>query len=273
MRNVRVGVEARSTFTVIPHSALRISVAPRRPEHQLPALAAAPVADDDQRVAEKTQGDLAARAGMQVGGGQPHGFTGAKHAPGVEEGHDFELDEARLPEDGVARFQAAQQLAASGESPIVVAAQRAVAAHGDERPLARFHLLLRRDRRTPAHPFRGEPPGHDQPLDRLYLHARVGGGTRIAGAAREQRFHDHAPVWVELVVARVEYEARADDLVGERHRRRVHRPGREIVAEDAGPGQRAEVAALERGARERAQRTDHPRVWWYWGWGTGGPRQ
>src|SRR5438093_12766444 len=106
MRNVRVGVEARSTFTVIPHSALRISVAPRRPEHQLPALAAAPVADDDQRVAEETQGDLAARAGMQVGGGQPHGFTGAEHAPGVEEGHDFDLDEARRPANGLARLLA-----------------------------------------------------------------------------------------------------------------------------------------------------------------------
>src|SRR5437773_12500236 len=102
MRNVRVGVEARSTFTVIPHSPLRISVAPRRPEHQLPALAAAAVADDDERVAEEPHGDLTARAGVQAGRGQPRCLTRAEHAPRIEEGHDLELDEARLPEDGVA---------------------------------------------------------------------------------------------------------------------------------------------------------------------------
>src|SRR5213080_4972227 len=101
---------------------------------------------------------------------EPHRLARAEDPPGIEERHhlehyDLELGRGRDPEDYVACLDSAQQLPPSREPAIMVAAQRAVPAHGDERSLARFHLLLRRERWVAAHPFHGQPSGEHHPQE------------------------------------------------------------------------------------------------------------
>src|SRR5438128_9268914 len=76
-------------------------VAPARPEEQLSALAAPAVAHDEERVAEKAQGELAAAAPVQPGGRQTPALARVEYPPHVVEGHELELKDTRRPQHGV----------------------------------------------------------------------------------------------------------------------------------------------------------------------------
>src|SRR3989449_3574138 len=191
-----------------------ILVAPARPEQQLPALPAAAVADHDEGVAQEAKRQLAAARAMQVGRGEPDPpLSRPEDAPGVVERDELELQNARHPYEPVARLEPPEQLAAPHEAAVVEPAQRPVASHRDERPLARLHQLLRGERRRAAGTFGGEPPRQDELLERVDVHARVDGGAGVARAAREQRFRHDPAMRVELIVPRVENDTDADHLV------------------------------------------------------------
>src|SRR2546426_297371 len=123
-----------------------ILVAPARPEQQLPALAAAAVADHDEGVAQEAKRQLAAARAMQVGRGEADPpLSRPEDAPGVVERDELELQNARHPYEPVARLEPPAQLAAPHEAAVVVPAQRPVASHRDEGPLggleARYGLV------------------------------------------------------------------------------------------------------------------------------------
>src|SRR3989454_4562488 len=145
-----------------------ILVAPARPEQQLPALPAAAVADHDEGVAQEAKRQLAAARAMQVGRGEADPpLSRPEAAPGVVERDELELQNARHPYEPVARLEPPEQLAAPHEAAVVEPAQRPVASHRDERPLARLHQLLRGERRRAAGTFGGEPPRQDELLERV----------------------------------------------------------------------------------------------------------
>src|SRR5438128_11941779 len=76
-------------------------IAPARPEEQLSALAAPAVAHDEERVAEKAQGELAAAAPVQPGRRQTPALARVEYPPHVVEGHELELKDTRRPQHGV----------------------------------------------------------------------------------------------------------------------------------------------------------------------------
>src|SRR2546422_9724336 len=83
-----------------------ILVAPARPEQQLPALAAAAVADHDEGVAQEAKRQLAAARAMQVGRGEADPpLSRPEDAPGVVERDELELQNARHPYEPVARLE------------------------------------------------------------------------------------------------------------------------------------------------------------------------
>src|SRR2546422_9741225 len=98
-------------------------VAPARPEEQLSALAAPAVAHDEERVAEKAQGELAAAAPVQPGGRQTPALARVEYPPHVVERHELELEDTRRPQHGVTGLDPAEQFAASHEARVVEAAQ------------------------------------------------------------------------------------------------------------------------------------------------------
>src|SRR5437867_11117606 len=90
-----------------------ILVAPARPEQQLPALAAAAVADHDEGVAQEAKRQLAAARAMQVGRGEADPpRSGPEDAPGVVGRDELELQDARHPYAPVGGLEPAEQLAA-----------------------------------------------------------------------------------------------------------------------------------------------------------------
>src|SRR5437867_6223645 len=119
-----------------------ILVAPAGPEQQLPALAAAAVADHDEGVAQEAKRQLAAARAMQVGRGEADPpLSRPEDAPGVVERDELELQNARHPYEPVARLEPPKHLAAPHEAAVVEPAQRPVASHRDERPLAAQQLM------------------------------------------------------------------------------------------------------------------------------------
>src|SRR5439155_16292392 len=121
---------------------------------------------------------------MEPPRGEPHRLARAEDPPGIEERHhlelyDLELGRGRDPEDYVACLDSAQQLPPSREPAIMVAAQRAVPAHGDEWSLAGFNPLLRRGRGVAAHPFHAHPSGEPRPLRGMYIHPGVARRARL----------------------------------------------------------------------------------------------
>src|SRR3989442_12942692 len=106
---------------------------PGCPEAELSALAAPAVAHDEERVAEKAQGELAAAAPVQPGGRQTPALARVEYPPHVVERHELELEDTRRPQHGVTGLDPAEQLAASREAPAVEAAHGPEPTHGGER--------------------------------------------------------------------------------------------------------------------------------------------
>src|SRR3989454_11386920 len=90
-----------------------ILVAPAGPEQQLPALAAAAVADHDEGVAQEAKRQLAAARAMQVGRGEADPpLSRPEDAPSGVERDELELQNARHPYEPVARLEPPDPLAA-----------------------------------------------------------------------------------------------------------------------------------------------------------------
>src|SRR5204863_226402 len=141
-------------------------VAVMRPIRELGLLDLTPVKVKGKDVAPR---DLATAAVVEPPGREPHCLARTEHPPGIEERHELELHDLELgrgrdPEDQAACLERAQQLAAAREPAVVVAAQRAVATDRDERALARFHQLLRRERGIAARTLRGQAAREHQAL-------------------------------------------------------------------------------------------------------------
>src|SRR5438445_11452797 len=102
------------------------------------------------------------------------------------------------------------------------------------------YTTLFRSGRASAGALGREPPGENQPPERVHIDPGTRRRARIARAAREQRFRGDAAMRVHFVVPCVEDDAGAEHLVGERDRARIYHPAREIVSEHAPAWQGAE---------------------------------